>query len=128
MIVNIPVSLGELIDKISILHIKKSKIKNKMKKKLVVDELKLLKKILKEIFADQKNITNYLDRLIITNKKLWKIEDDIRQYEKQKKFNRAFIELARSVYVINDERSKIKLEINKKFGSKIVEVKSYKDY
>ena len=71
---------------------------------------------------------NYLNQLMEINGKLWKIEDDIRDCERNKKFDKIFIDLARLVYVTNDKRSEIKNEINKKFGSKIVEVKSYKKY
>ena len=128
MIVNTPISLGELLDKISILKIKIKNIQNAEKLALNNEELILLKKTLEDVFPDNIEIKEYLEKLIITNSKLWKIEDDIRECEQQKKFNQEFIELARLIYFTNDERSKIKLEINKKFGSKIVEVKSYKKY
>ena len=74
------------------------------------------------------DIQNYLDSLIEINSKLWVIEDDIRDCERNKKFDQTFIDLARSVYFTNDKRSEVKLEINKKFGSKIIEVKSYEEY
>lgn len=127
MIINMPVSLGELVDKISILRIKKNKIKNEEKIILIKEELFLLEAILKKSIQDNL-INKYLDRLIIINEKLWVIEDDIRDCERKKFFDNKFIELARSVYFTNDIRSKIKLEINNKFGSKIVEVKSYENY
>ena len=128
MYINIPVSLGELVDKISILQIKKKNIKNLIKQKLIKEELKLLKKNLKNVLGNKKEIKEFLNKLIIINTKLWKIEDKLRECELKKIFNEKFTRLARSVYVTNDERSKIKLEINKKFSSKIIEVKSYKKY
>ena len=127
MIINIPISLGELIDKISILVIKEKKIKDEKKNNLIREELTLLRKTLNEA-ANNNSINNYLNQLIDVNSALWKIEDEIRDCEKNKKFDQKFIELARSVYITNDKRAEIKLEINKKFGSKIVEVKSYKKY
>ena len=127
MIVNTPISLGELIDKISILVIKEKKITDEKKNNLIHEELTLLNKTLNEIINNNA-INNYLKQLIDVNSTLWKIEDEIRDCEKNKKFDQKFIELARSVYITNDRRAEIKLEINKKFGSKIVEVKSYKKY
>ena len=128
MIINTPISLGELIDKISILQIKKSNIQKVEKQKFINEELTLLEETLKSVIVDNKDIEEYLNKLIVTNTKLWKIEDDIRECERQKKFDQKFIELARSVYFTNDKRSKIKLEINDKFGSRIVEIKSYEKY
>ena len=128
MIINTPISLGELIDKISILQIKKKNIQNIEKLKFIDEELSLLEKSLKNALHHNENIKEYLSKLVIVNSKLWKIEDDIRECEQQKKFDQKFIELARSIYFTNDERSKLKLEINQKFGSKIVEVKSYSNY
>ena len=127
MIINIPISLGELIDKISILVIKEKKITDEKKNNLIREELTLLRKTLNET-ANNNSINNYLNQLIDVNSTLWKIEDEIRDCEKNKKFDQKFIELARSVYITNDRRAEIKLEINNKFGSKIVEVKSYKKY
>ena len=95
---------------------------------MIIEELTLLEKKLHDVFPDNINIREYVDKFFIINSKLWKIEDNIRDYEKQKKFDQKFIELARSIYFTNDERSKLKLEINQKFGSKIVEVKSYSNY
>ncbi len=127
MIINTPVSLGELVDKISILHIKNTNIKDNEKLLLVKEELSLLQQTLNDhVNSDQ--IKPFLDSLIDINSKLWVIEDDIRDCERDKNFNQKFIDLARSVYFTNDKRSEIKLEINKKFGSKIVEVKSYEKY
>ena len=127
MIINTPISLGELIDKISILVIKDTKIKDEKKNNLIREELTLLRKNLNEA-ANNNSINNYLNQLIDVNSTLWKIEDEIRDCEKNKKFDQKFIELARSVYITNDRRAEIKLEINNKFGSKIVEVKSYTKY
>ena len=127
MIINTPVSLGELVDKISILHIKNTNIKDYEKLLLVKEELSLLQQTLNDhVNSDQ--IKPFLDSLIDINSKLWVIEDDIRDCERDKNFDQKFIDLARSVYFTNDKRSEIKLEINKKFGSKIVEVKSYEKY
>ena len=127
MIINTPVSLGELVDKISILHIKNINIKDEEKLKLIREELELLNLTLNK-HIKKNDIQNYLDSLIEINSKLWVIEDDIRDCERNKKFDQTFIDLARSVYFTNDKRSEVKLEINKKFGSKIIEVKSYEEY
>lgn len=127
MIINTPVSLGELVDKISILHIKNLNIKDSEKIKLVKEELSLLSKTLDD-HINRNDIQSHLDSLIAINTKLWVIEDDIRDCERNKIFDQKFIDLARSVYFTNDKRSAVKLEINKKFGSKIIEVKSYEQY
>jgi len=127
MIINTPVSLGELVDKISILHIKNINIKDNEKLKLVKEELLLLNKTLDD-HINRDDIQQNLDSLIDINSKLWVIEDDIRDCERNKLFDQKFIDLARSVYVTNDKRSEVKLEINKKFGSQIIEVKSYEQY
>lgn len=127
MIVNIPSSLGELLDKISILIIKKKNIVDEAKKNHILEELLALNKTLDKIIPKTK-VEKYIQSLIDINSKLWKIEDEIRECERKKIFDKNFIDLARSVYINNDKRSEIKLEINKKFGSKIVEVKSYKKY
>ena len=127
MIVSTPISLGELVDKISILHIKNLNIKDDKKLKLIREELDILNTILDE-HVKRDDIKKYLNELININSKLWVIEDDIRECERKKIFDQTFIDLARSVYFTNDNRSKVKLDINKKFGSKIIEVKSYEDY
>lgn len=127
MIISTPISLGELVDKISILHIKNLNITDDKKLNLIREELDILNTILdKHIKRD--DIKKYLNELININSKLWVIEDDIRECERKKIFDQSFIDLARSVYFTNDNRSKVKLDINKKFGSKIIEVKSYEDY
>ena len=128
MIINTPISLGELIDKISILEIKKQKIKSKTKLKFISYELVLLKEILKKNKVENKKIKKLKIEIKKINQKLWKIEDDIRKYENKKIFNKNFINLARSVYKFNDKRAKIKLDINKKFDSNIIEIKSYQKY
>ena len=127
MIISTPISLGELVDKISILHIKNLNIKDDDKLKLIREELDILNTILDE-HIKRDDIKKYLNELININSKLWVIEDDIRECERKKIFDQTFIDLARSVYFTNDKRSEIKLNINKKFGSKIVEVKSYEAY
>ena len=127
MIVNIAISLGELRDKISILLIKEKNISDEKKLSKIHEELSLLKKTLNNMINDN-NIENYLNKLVEINAKLWKIEYYIRDCERNNKFDKIFIDLARSVYITNDKRSEIKNEINKKFSSKIVEVKSYKKY
>ena len=125
--INIPVSLGELIDKISILLIKQVKIKEKIQLLSIKKELSYLNKILDKQIK-KKDAKNYLNKLKKINSKLWKIEDDIRDCERKKKFDENFIELARSVYINNDKRSEIKLDINNYFGSTLIEVKSYEKY
>jgi len=127
MIINIPVSLGELMDKISILKIKKKNIRDKEKLININDELLLLEEILFKS-VDDKKTDKYMDELVKINSELWEIEDDIRDCERNKQFDQKFIDLARAVYFTNDQRSQIKLDINNYFGSKIVEVKSYKKY
>ena len=128
MIINVPTSLGELIDKISILKIKNKNITNEQKLLHVQKELSELKSILDNSSIEQDKINPYLEEMMDVNTKLWDIEDQIRECEKNNNFNEKFIDLARSVYKNNDIRSKIKLKINEKFGSHIVEVKSYQDY
>ena len=127
MLINTPVSLGELVDKISILIVKQKNITDEDKLVQVNKELNILQKTLFE-YVTKDEIDNYLKDLILINTKLWIIEDDIRAYEKKQQFDKNFIELARSVYFTNDKRAKIKLDININFGSEIVEVKSYKKY
>ena len=127
MLINISVSLGELLDKISILIIKQKNITERGKLENINKELETLNDTLKNYLKEQE-FDFYLKSLLSINTKLWKIEDDIRECERQKKFDQKFVDLARSVYFTNDERAKIKNEINKTFGSELVEVKSYKKY
>ena len=127
MLINTPISLGELVDKISILIIKQKNIIDKTKLDHVKKELDFLQKTLMN-YVQQEEINNYLENLININSKLWNIEDDIRECERKKLFDQTFIDLARSVYFTNDERAKVKNDINKTFGSELVEVKSYEEY
>ena len=127
MLINTPISLGELVDKISILIIKQKNITDETKLDHVKKELDFLQKTLMN-YVQQEEINNYLDNLININSKLWNIEDDIRECERKKLFDQTFIDLARSVYFTNDERAKVKNDINKTFGSELVEVKSYEEY
>ena len=119
------ISAGELIDKITILEIKKEKISNKEKLVEVNKELISLNETLKKSINDQSKILSYKNDLKNINLKLWDIEDGKRSAEKNNKFDEKFIELARNVYKFNDERAKIKLTINTLLGSNIKEVKSY---
>ena len=127
IVVNAPISVGELMDKISILKIKKKNITDEKKLSFINTELQLLASTLNEAVQNNK-INEFLDKLIEVNSKLWKIEDDIRLCERNKKFNQHFIDLAREVYITNDKRADIKLAINNHFGSTLVEVKSYIKY
>ena len=124
----VPVSSGELIDKVSILKIKKKKIFNKSKLKNINNELSLLNEIYKNNFKNNKKLLLYEKKLIKINKKLWDIEDKIRFLESKKNFNQQFIDLARAIYINNDKRSEIKKKINKLTGSRLIEEKSYKSY
>ena len=127
MLINTPISLGELVDKVSILIIKQKNITDENKLDHVKKELDFLQKVLIN-YVKQEEINTYLENLININSKLWSIEDDIRECERKKLFDQTFIDLARSVYFTNDERAKIKNDINKSFGSELVEVKSYEEY
>jgi len=119
------ISAGELIDKITILEIKKEKISNKEKLIEVNKELISLNETLKKSINNESKISSFKNDLKNINLKLWDIEDGKRAAEKNNKFDEKFIELARSVYKFNDERAKIKLAINNALGSNIKEVKSY---
>lgn len=127
MVLLVPVSNGEVIDKYTILLIKKNFIENKEKIDKVNKEIEFLKDLISDLLNKYK-IEDEFNNLYEVNKKLWNIEDDIRIKEKNKIFDSKFIELARSVYITNDERSEIKNEINLKTESNIFEVKSYKKY
>ena len=127
MLINTPISLGELVDKISILMIKKKNISDSIKLQHVNKELEFLQKTLKKYISEDE-INKFLLKLVNINSKLWDIEDDIRECERKKSFDQTFIDLARSVYFTNDERAKVKNNINKAFGSELVEVKSYEEY
>ena len=119
------ISAGELIDKITILEIKKEKISNKEKLVEVNKELNSLNETLKKSINNESKISSFKNDLKNINLKLWDIEDGKRSAEKNNKFDEKFIELARSVYKFNDQRAKIKLAINNALGSNIKEVKSY---
>ena len=119
------ISAGELFDKITILEIKKEKISNNEKLVDVERELSSLKDTVEKFIPNQSNISKHVNDLKEINLKLWDIEDGKRAAEKEKKFDDKFIELARNVYKLNDERAKIKLAINMALGSNIKEVKSY---
>jgi ribosome-associated toxin RatA of RatAB toxin-antitoxin module len=125
MSVNVPVSIGELIDKYTILLIKREKIVDDDTKLMHVNnEIGLLQPIIADLTINEYDI----DELKQCNTILWKIEDDIRDKERTKLFDEEFIQLARSVYITNDKRCQIKNNINFKYKSNIFEVKSYKEY
>ena len=119
------ISAGELIDKITILEIKKIKITNKDKLIDVEKELSSLLETMKQFISNDASILKHKDDLKKINLRLWDIEDGKRSAEKNQDFGKQFIELARNVYKLNDERAKIKLAINNFLGSNIKEVKSY---
>tara|TARA_E500000075_G_scaffold60258_1_gene54247 strand:+ start:289 stop:684 length:396 start_codon:yes stop_codon:yes gene_type:complete len=119
------ISAGELFDKITILEIKKEKISKKEKLVDIEKELNSLKDTVEKFIPNQSKISKHVNDLKEINLKLWDIEDGKRAAEKEKKFDDKFIELARNVYKLNDERAKIKLAINMALGSNIKEVKSY---
>ena len=124
----VEISVGELLDKISILKIKKEKIKDTDKLKFVDDEYNILKDQLdKNIKVDNK-LNELFDSLKNVNSKLWIIEDEKRLYEKNSDFGEKFVKVSRDIHFLNDERSKIKLEINIYTGSKIKEIKQYTSY
>lgn len=125
MLINIPVSVGELVDKITILEIKKARISDKEKLDYIEKELSSLNKTMKKFIPDKTIISGHINDLKEINLKLWNIENGKRSAEKNKDFGKNFIELARNVYKFNDERAKIKLAINITLGSNIAEVKSH---
>ena len=124
----VEVSVGELVDKISILEIKKEKIKDSVKLKFINDEHSILKGELEQNIKPNDKLNELFKSLKEINSKLWIIEDDKRLYEKNKDFTENFIKLSRDVHFLNDERAKIKLEINNHTGSKIKEIKEYTKY
>ena len=124
----VEVSVGELLDKISILEIKKEKIKDPEKLRFINNEHEVLKdQFLKNVKSDEK-VDSLFKFLKEINNKLWVIEDDKRLCEKNSDFGEKFIKLSRDVHFLNDERAKLKLEINNKTGSKIKEIKEYTKY
>ena len=124
----VEVSIGELLDKISILEIKQEKIKDPEKLKFVNNEHSILKDQLGKNVKSDDNLNNLYQSLKEINAKLWVIEDDKRQCEKDKNFGEKFIKLSRDVHFLNDDRAKIKLEINNHTGSVIKEIKEYTSY
>jgi hypothetical protein len=126
--IRVPISPGELIDKLTILEIKAANIRDAAKLANVNVELELLQETWRSSAFASANIDAEWTRLREINKKLWDIEDLIRDKERERKFDQEFIELARAVYVTNDERAAVKKQINTKLGSKIVEEKSYAAY
>ena len=124
----VEVSVGELFDKISILEIKKDKIKDKEKLKYIVDEYNLLKEQMINKVKLNEKLNGLFDTLKDINSKLWVIEDDKRLCEKNSNFGEKFIKLSRDIHFLNDKRASIKLEINNQTGSKIKEIKEYTSY
>ena len=124
----VEVSVGELLDKISILEIKQDKIKDHEKLKFINDEHSILKSQLEQNVKTDEKLEKLFQSLKEINLKLWVIEDDKRLCEKEKNFSEKFIKLSRDVHFLNDDRAKIKLEMNNYTGSKIREVKQYLDY
>ena len=124
----IEVSVGELLDKISILEIKKKKIKDTKKLKFISDEYSLLKDQLDKNVKSNEKIEKLFQSLKEINSKLWLIEDEKRMCEKNSDFGDKFVKLSRDVHILNDKRAEIKLEINNQTGSKIKEIKEYTNY
>ena len=124
----IPISPGELLDKITILQIKAERIADPAKVANVKTELDMLSKVWRETVEVDAEITRLTADLKTVNEALWQIEDDIRDEERNKRFGERFIELARAVYVTNDERANAKKKVNLHLNSTIVEEKSYQDY
>ena len=122
---NIEVSIGEIVDKLTILKIKKNNITDESKLFNIIAEYDYLYDV---VFNQLKIESDDFNNLLLVNESLWKIEDDIRDKERDKVFDTEFIELARSVYTTNDKRAEIKKEINLKYGSFFVEEKSYSNY
>jgi hypothetical protein len=124
---SVPVSVGELIDKLSILQVKKTKVTNSDKLIFINKEYDLLYEMSSE-FLERKDILQIYDDLISTNLKLWEVEDELRVIESTKNFDDTFTELARLVYYTNDERFRLKDKINSLTNSEIKEQKDYKEY
>ena len=126
--IQVPISPGELLDKITILQIKSERIRDPAKLANVNNELEMLTRVWERCVAADAEIEALAARLKSINEALWEIEDDIRDEERNKRFGDRFIELARAVYVTNDERAEAKKRVNLHLGSGIVEEKSYQDY
>ena len=127
-IIQVPVSPGEVLDKITILEIKSERISDAGKLANVKRELELLQASWQQSVPEDDTVRRLHDELKTINEALWEIEDDIRDKERAREFDQVFIDLARSVYVTNDERANAKKELNIYLGSEIVEEKSYQDY
>lgn len=128
MLINTPVSIGEVVDKVTILAIKSERITSVEKLQNINKELELLREILSGVDGLWTTIESLYADLKRINEELWVIEDDIRIKEYKKEFDDEFIRLARAVYVTNDKRADVKKKINLKLGSELVEEKSYEDY
>lgn len=130
MLIQAPISLGELIDKITILEIKALHIGDAAKLKNVTHELNILNEKVDSLLdaSGKTKLAPLKDSLKAINQELWVIEDDIRDCEKAKDFSDKFVQLARAVYFTNDKRAAVKKDINLAFGSELIEEKSYKDY
>ena len=126
--IHVPVSPGEVLDKITILEIKSERMGDPEKVANVHVELALLQETWKEFIRDDEVISDLRTQLKEINEALWEIEDDIREKERAGEFDKRFIELARSVYVTNDRRAMVKKKLNLHLGSEIIEEKSYQDY
>ena len=124
----VEVSIGELLDKISILEIKLEKIKDPQKLKFITNEHSILKNQLDNNVESNEKLSELFQSLKEINTRLWKIEDDKRQCEKDKDFGEKFIKLSRDVHFLNDDRAQIKLEVNNLTGSTIKEIKEYTSY
>jgi len=124
----VEVSIGELLDKITILEIKKEKIKDEKSLKFINDEYNILKSEFDKNIKFDENLKKLFNSLKEINSKLWLIEDEKRMFEKNSDFSEKFIKISRDIHFLNDERSKVKLEINSQTGSKIREIKKYTDY
>ena len=124
----VEVSVGELLDKMSILEIKKEKIKDQNSLKFISDEYEILKNELEKNIKIDEKLKEMFNKLKEINSRLWVIEDNKRLCEKKSKFGEEFIRLSRDVHFLNDDRAKIKLEINNHTGSKIKEIKEYTSY
>lgn len=128
MSITTEISVGEFLDKLTILQIKQDRIEDGPKKANINKELNVLTDIWQRSSFSAGDINSDIEQLRQVNEKLWDIEDDIRAKESMGEFDEHFIQLARSVYITNDRRARIKKAINEKLGSGLVEEKSYKDY
>lgn len=128
MAINIPISWGELVDKITILEIKMDRIQDAKKLENISKELQALRLVFNQCCSEPETIGQLKADLRTVNEKLWEIEDDIRKCEKEKDFSQRFIDLARAVYINNDQRAALKRKINTVLKSELFEEKSYEDY